>query len=183
LSRHYVLPNHQRVIFSDTVGFLHALPHGLVEAFHATLEEVLESDLLVLVLDISHPKFLDFYQSVMRVLKEIGAEEKKIVIALNKIDKIDSQSDLEKLSRSFTDPVFVSAKSGYNIDLLVEKISDVLAERSAEIEVHIPLSRMDIVNLIHEQGQVHAVDYGDKEVKIWATVPNYLASRLSNFLK
>ncbi len=183
LSRHYVLPNHQRVIFSDTVGFLHALPHGLVEAFHATLEEVLESDLLVLVLDISNPKFFDFYQSVMSVLKDIGAEEKKIVVALNKIDQIDSQSDLEKLSRSFNDPVLISAKNVFNIDLLVEKISDVLGESLSEIEAHIPLSRMDIVNLIHEQGQVHAVDYGPEEVKIWATVPHYLASRISIFLK
>ena len=91
LSRQAVLPNHLKVVFSDTVGFMHALPHGLIEAFKATLEEVQEADLLLHVLDISHPDYRKFYDAVNAVLDELKVLDKPMIMVLNKIDKLEDR--------------------------------------------------------------------------------------------
>ena len=92
LSRQAVLPNHLKDVFSDTVGFMHALPHGLIEAFKATLEEVQEADLLLHVLDISHPDYRKFYDAVRAVLDQLKVLDKPMIMVLNKIDKLETGS-------------------------------------------------------------------------------------------
>jgi len=178
LSRQYVLPNHQKVVFSDTVGFLHALPHGLVEAFHATLEEVVEAELLLHVVDVSHPRFRNLFESVLNVLEEISAKEKTIITVFNKIDKIEDREELASLIAGFENSVFISAKTGENIDLLMEKVIQLLVPTLVEIDVEIPLTRMDLVNLIHKEGEVHSIEYLENSVHISATVPPRLASKV-----
>ena len=99
LSRQALLPNNRKVIFSDTVGFMHALPHGLIEAFKATLEEVQEADLLLHVLDISHSDHRKFYDAVNAVLDELNVLDKPTIMALNKIDKLEDRERLEEFKR------------------------------------------------------------------------------------
>ena len=177
LSRQLFLGNQQKVILSDTVGFMHELPHKLIEAFKATLEEVVEADLLLHIVDVSHLKFRDYYDSVLNVLEEIGAQDKPVITVFNKIDKVDDRKELEVLIDSFENVVFISAKTNENLSHLNEKLEEFLRPSLVEIHVDIPINRMDLVNLIHKEGHVHSVEYLSDVVRIWATVPPKIAGK------
>ncbi len=157
---------------------MHELPHDLIESFKATLEEVCEADLLVHVVDVSSPRFRDFHESVLNVLKEIDAINKPMITVFNKIDNTEHYKELDNLIDSFENSVFISAKTGENIRGLIHKIEEVLVPSCVEINEDIPLSRMDLVNLIHEKGQVHDIKYGAEAVHICATVPSKIVNQL-----
>lgn len=125
LTRSFRLPSGVEILLTDTVGFIVQLPHSLVEAFHATLEEVTESDALIHVLDVSHPLFEQNYTSVCQVLEELKAQEKPTVLALNKIDLLN-ENQRQSISRRFPDGVFVSARSKTNLNVLSSKLLKVL---------------------------------------------------------
>lgn len=177
LSRQHVLPNHQKVIFSDTVGFMHHLPHKLIEAFKATLEEVIEADLLLHVVDVSHPKFRDYHDSVIEVLTELGAQNKKAITVFNKIDNVEQRDGLKDLADSFENTVFISAKTKENLDALLEKVQELIAGAFVEICVDIPLNRMDLVNLIHKEGTMHKIEYLSDRIRLSASIPPKTASK------
>lgn len=181
LSRQYILSNHQKVVFLDTVGFMHQLPHGLIEAFKATLEEVTESDLLLHVIDVGHPKFRDYYESVLAVLKEIKADQKPMITIFNKIDKLESQEILKDLTTHFESAVYLSAKTGEHVDLLIHEIEKQLSGSFVEIDVHIPIARMDLVNMLHKEGQVHTIEYLADKVHITAMVSAAIARKFNKF--
>lgn len=175
LARQYILPNHQKIVLSDTVGFMHDLPHHLIEAFKATLEEVAEAELLLLVLDISHPNYQNRYQSVLQVLSEIGAAQKPMITVLNKIDCLENKTLLEDIACKFEKPVLISAKTGENVQLLTEFISDELSAVMVNIDVLLPIARMDLVNIAHREGQVYSVDYQNESIHLKAAMPNKFA--------
>lgn len=178
LSRQYVLPNQQKVIFSDTVGFMHHLPHKLIEAFKATLEEVSEADLLLHVVDVSHPKFRDYHESVLEVLKELEAEKKPVITVFNKIDKVVDREELKNLTDSFEYAVFMSAKTGEGLDMLAERIQYLIGESLVEVSADLPLNRMDLVNLIHQHGHMRSIEYLSDRIHVCATVPPRVADKL-----
>lgn len=178
LSRQFTLPNHQRVVFSDTVGFMHDLPHGIIEAFKATLEEVNQADLLLHVLDVSNPKFPNLHDAVIDVLTEIGAHEKPIITVLNKIDKLDNKNHLQELQHNFPNAVCISALTGENLAELIEKVAQTLTLTVTAIDVKLPLNRMDLVNLIHKDGTVHRIEYLPDGIHIQATVSAKTASKI-----
>lgn len=178
LSRTLKLPQGQEIVISDTVGFLHNLPHHLIEAFKATLEEVIEADLLLLVLDISNPLFLKHHHSVLAVLKELKVEEKPIITALNKIDLLDEQVLANLAKDIFVNPVFVSAHSGKNVDELLKKIQEHFASRALVTEVFIPLSRMEILDLLYQKGSVSQSQYTPEGVMVTVSLPKILFYQL-----
>ena len=171
IARTYSLPNNLKVLFNDTVGFLHNLPHFLIESFKATLEEVKEADLLIHVLDASNPKIDEYNDAVYAVLKELEAEKKTIITVLNKIDLMDNAQYLKRLEKKFNNTVSVSALKGNGIELIIDKISGLLSELVTEIKLEIPNNRMDLVNLIYENGKVHKREDKAETVYIEATVP------------
>jgi GTP-binding protein HflX len=177
LSRQLVLPNHQKVVLSDTVGFMHDLPHHLIEAFHATLEVVQEADLLLHVMDVSHPHFRHLKESVDNVLKELRAFEKPAILVINKIDKLADRDLLNGLERNFDNMVYISAKTGENISDLLKKMEEMLSSQIVEIDVEVPITRMDLVNLAHEEGEVFSVKYYAQTINIRAAVPQYIAGK------
>ncbi len=181
LSRQLVLPNHQKIILSDTVGFLHELPHHLIESFKATLEETASADLLVHVLDVSHPKFRNLYDSVMAVLRELDAHDKPMITVLNKIDQLSDRSVVSQIKQSFKNPVAISALSAENISGLLAEIEFQLASLMETIEVALPLDRMDLVNLAHKEGHVHAIAYDADAVRLSASLPKKFAGLLQKF--
>lgn len=124
--RRLKMPNGSETLFVDTVGFLNDLPHHLVEAFKATLEELTESDLLLHVIDASHPKAKEQSDAVYRVLEELGAKEKPILTALNKIDKVSDEAVVSKLKSHFPDSVSISALKRTGLDELVSRIASLL---------------------------------------------------------
>ncbi len=144
------LPSGKTVILSDTVGFISQLPTSLVAAFRATLEEVLEADLLLHVRDISHPESMAQSDDVMNVLNELGITEPKMIEALNKVDAIEMGSDIPKGRNR----VAISALTGENTDALLKKIDQVLSENEVERKFIVPMSNGATVSWLYDHGEV-----------------------------
>lgn len=178
LSKNLKLANGEDVIISDTVGFLHNLPHHLIEAFKATLEELAEADLLIHVLDASHARVHEFNKSVNSVLKELGLEEKPVIIALNKIDLIGDPLWLFKLKEDFCNSIPISAKLNQNIDALLNRIQENFQDKMMSMEIIIPHSRMDLVDLFYRKGQVKEIKYKQKGIRISLNLPKIVAYKI-----
>ncbi|MCM8796369.1 MAG: GTPase HflX [Candidatus Omnitrophica bacterium] len=172
------LPGGENIIISDTVGFLHNLPHHLIEAFKATLEEVREAELLIHVLDAAHPRVYEHARAVYVVLKELDADKKNIVTALNKIDLISDKLWLHKLSTDFPGATLISAKLKTNLNILLEKIQVYFSGQMVEKEILIPHSRMHLVNLFYRQGGVTEIKYLQTGIKIKVNLPRILYNKL-----
>jgi GTPase len=171
VARNYVLPNNLRILFHDTVGFLYKLPHNLIESFKATLEEVGNADLIIEVLDASNPKVHDLDDAVYTVLKELKAEDKPVINALNKTDLVDNVNDLKRLRKTFNNSVPISALTGDGLDMLIEEISVVLSNFLMNVKIDIPNTRMDKLNLIYEHGTVYKREDRRNSVYVEALIP------------
>jgi GTP-binding protein HflX len=178
LCRTLKLNNGQKIVFTDTVGFLHNLPHKLIEAFKATLEETQEADLILHVLDVSSPLVYVHYKVVMEVLKELNIENKPIITALNKIDLLEDKEILNRYIKEFSNPIPISAKLKWNLEVLLKKIEEFFKPNFLHIKTKLPLNRMDLVNLFYEQGKVEKILFSDKEIKIEANLPYALVDKL-----
>ncbi|MFH1198912.1 MAG: GTPase HflX [Candidatus Omnitrophota bacterium] len=172
------LPNGENIVLSDTVGFLHNLPHGLIEAFKATLEEVTEADLLVHVLDAAHPRVLEHKEAVLEVLKELKAQDKPMVTALNKVDLVEDAMWLERLKEDMENPVVISAKFNKNLEALLETVQKNFVSRMISAEIMLKHSRMDLVDLFYREGKVEKIDYLQEGIKIKLYIPRLLYERL-----
>ncbi len=173
-SRKYVLDNNQKILFVDTVGFIHKLPHNLIEAFKATLEEVKEADLLLHVLDISNPKAKEHRDAVYEVLKELDAHKKPIVTALNKVDLVEDSFVTNKFQRVIGDSVAVSAKNGTALKELIGLIARRIPVLTKKIEILIPYAKMSLLSQIYEQGEVLIREDTDKGIFVKAVIPHHL---------
>jgi len=178
LSKRMTLPNHQLVVFSDTVGFLYKLPHHLIEAFKATLEEVMEADLLLHVLDVSNPNMYRLKDAVYNVLKELEVDDKPAITVLNKIDKLNDREWLMRFKNDFPDSVAVSALQQENLSELISLITSRFSQLITELVIDLPLDRMDLVNLIHREGEVKSIEYTSKAIHIRALVNSITADKI-----
>jgi len=179
LSKSLQLPNGQSIIISDTVGFLHELPHHLIEAFKATLEEVADADLLIHVLDISDQRIHQHNQAVQSVLDELGLKEKPMLVALNKIDLVTERSWLQIHKNEFDNSVVISAKTGENINGLVEQIQEYFSGLMLSLKIIIPHSRMELVDFFYRRAKVDKVDYSQKGVSISLRISKELFSKIN----
>ena len=164
----------------DTVGFVRHLPHQLVEAFKSTLEEVSEADVIVHVVDGSHPDPREQIRSVREVIKDIGASEIIEIIALNKSD-IAPQETLMQLLREEPNSFAISTRTGFGISNLIAAIETSLPHPSIEIEAIIPFNRGDLVSAIHERGEVISETYLPEGTSIKAKVDGALARKIEGF--
>lgn len=169
--RKFILPNRQKVLFVDTVGFLVRLPHHLIEAFKATLEEVVDADLLLHVVDISHPKAREQAGAVYKVLEEIGAVDKKIITVLNKIDRIAERSAIERAMVYFDGAIPISALRREGFDGLTARILYYTKDLMATVRIKIPSTDVGSLSLIYENGLVNKREYLGADVYIEAEVP------------
>jgi GTP-binding protein HflX len=165
------MPNRQKVLFIDTVGFLDHLPHHLIEAFKATLEEVVEADILLHLVDASHPKAIQQANAVYRVLEEIGARDKVIITALNKIDKIKDKIVIERMRGHFDNALAISALTKEGFEGLIATISSHISSLITTIRLDIPQADTKTLNLIYENGLVLKKEYEGDIVHIEAEVP------------
>lgn len=176
--RKFTMPNNQKVLFVDTVGFIKELPHHLVEAFKATLEEVVEADLILHLVDASHPKVLEQAAAVYEVLGQIGASGKPVIIALNKIDKVPQPEEIERVMGCFTDAIAISALKREGFDPLVERILGHMKGSTAVIMVTIPAADGKTLSLIRENGFIMHQEYEGDSLRIEAEVPLRLKEHL-----
>lgn len=159
------------VIISDTVGFLHRLPHHLIESFKTTLEEVVSADLLFHVMDMSSPLMSEQAESVQNVLKELGASEKRIIPVLNKADLLDSELEKKRISRAFSESVTISALTGEGIEEIISLITRMLQSEMENMELTLPHSDFKLIELIRKAGRVKEEKFTDKGVRITARLP------------
>ena len=169
--RKFTMPNNQKVLFVDTVGFIKELPHHLVEAFKATLEEVVEADVLLHLVDASHSKALEQAEAVYSVLKEIGASNKPTITALNKIDKVAASEAIDRLKGHFNDAIALSALKKQGFDALVARILNHMKGSTVIINIKIPAGDAKTLNLIHENGFIRTQEYKGQWLHIEAEVP------------
>lgn len=180
LSKSLQLPGGQNIILSDTVGFLHELPHHLIEAFKATLEEVREADLLVHVLDVDDHRLYQHNQAVQSVLEELGCQDKPVIAALNKIDLVEDRSWLELLKKEFAPGVLISAKSGENLDALISGIEGHFLGSMLNLKIFIPHTRMELVDFFYRQAKVNKIDYLQEGIRISLSISRQLYSSLGS---
>jgi GTP-binding protein HflX len=177
-ARRFILPNNQKVVFVDTVGFLHNLPHHLIEAFKATLEEVVEADLLVHVLDASSPIAGELNQAVYEVLEELGIHDKPIVTLLNKIDKVPDKGLVDRLKKEFDNSIAVSALHKENLEELVRRISMILFASLVYVKASVPQSEAKLLNQVYREASIIKREFKGDYVYLEADMP----ARLKNLL-
>jgi GTPase len=180
-TRRVELPGGHVALFSDTVGFIQKLPTQLVAAFRATLEEINEADLLVHVVDITHPNAMAQWQSVQETLQDIGAANIPVVTALNKIDRLPDPLAARQSLAEFSESVAISAVTREGLSDLVTAIESQLFETYTPITVRLPYSEGSLISLFHEQGQVVRIEHGRGGVLINGQIPVRLLTRFQPF--
>ena len=165
------LPDNQHVLLSDTVGFLKKLPHHLVAAFKATLEEVAEADLLLHIVDVAHPEAESQIDAVDEVLKELGALERPTLMVFNKIDLLEEEGHIQLFQSKYPDSLAISAQNGAGLEALKE----LLAERfsAQDVDVSLALSYQDgkALDYLYKHGEVFDTDYQGESIKVKAKLP------------
>src|SRR5450432_4068609 len=181
-TRSLVLPNKQRVLLTDTVGFLRKLPHTLIESFKATLEEVSQADLLIHVVDLSHPRLDEHMAAVDAVIKEIGAYGKQMLVIFNKIDALPDRDLVRIYREEFPGSVAISARTGEGVDELLPALQNVLGSWRLRCRYRLPQSESALLAEVHRVGHVLELRYEGEFVELVAHVPPQLEQRLSPFL-
>lgn len=180
-TRRYQLPNGQLVLISDTVGFIRKLPHKLVEAFKATLEEAVLSNFLLHVLDASSPDVDEHFKTTKEVLAELGADQKTTITVFNKVDLIPDEEQRQSLLLRYPDAIFVSALENKGFDLINEKIKEILADLVHAMELCIPHDNYKLVHQLHEAGGVEKEEFKDDGIYVSALVPDRLLAQCQKF--
>jgi GTP-binding protein HflX len=170
-TRRLRLPTNQNVLLSDTVGFIRKLPHGLVEAFKATLEEVVNADLLLHVVDLSHPQVEEQILAVNTVLGEIGCGTKPTLMVFNKLDRFSTRDRLDAFLDRFPGGVGVSAKTGAGFDELLGHLGSQLRPIRAFVELKIPQAQAAVIARLHAVGQIVESKFSGKSARFKVRIP------------
>jgi GTP-binding protein HflX len=200
-TRRVELPGGNAALFTDTVGFIHKLPTQLVAAFRATLEEINEADLLLHVVDITHPNVQEQSATVERVLRDLGAHDKPVITALNKMDLLADEGEsrggggeeetdegsslLDRVSetmRDYPNCVAISAAESLGLDSLLGRVQALLEEELVSVVVLLPYSSDGLIGLIHQRGVIEREEYGESGVLVEAKVPQSLAQHFERYL-
>ena len=169
-TRHLVLPEKQEILLTDTVGFIQKLPHTLVTAFWATLEEVQEADLLLHVVDCSNENYEQQIEAVIEVLKELKAEDKPTLFVFNKADRIASPHLREQMMHD-REAICISAATGENLDELQQRIEGFFQESQVSLTLLVPFSDGGIITQLHALNAVRETDYVAEGTKLIVSLP------------
>lgn len=176
-TRRVKLPDGGTTLFTDTVGFIQKLPAQLVTAFHATLEEISEADLLVHVMDATHPHMMRQAKAVEETLDKLRATHKPMISALNKIDLLPSSNAMPSAVSQFPNPVAISALTGEGLAQLLTRVEEMLEAQMAQIDVLIPYDRGELVDLFHRRGLIQNEEHTEEGTAIAGLIPRKLVGR------
>jgi GTP-binding protein HflX len=182
-TRRVELPAGHTALFTDTVGFIQKLPTLLVAAFRATLEEINEADLLLHVVDVTHPNALEQWQSVQETLVDIGAQDIPMVTALNKIDRLASPETISASLSNRTPTIAISALTGQGAENLLRLIEGQLFENYTQVTVHVPYREGYLVSMFHEQGKVESTHPAETYITIKGMLPTRMLYHFKDFMK
>jgi GTPase len=191
-TRRVTLPSGKEALFTDTVGFIQKLPTELVAAFRATLEEVQEADLLLLVVDVTDSNLLAKVIAVEEVLHQLAADDKPIVLALNKVDLVDPElelrsagnrfftpsNDLTELRAKYLQVLSVSAQQSVGLAELLAAVEGVLVNQMVELEVVLPYASGDLLNLWHTQGVIESQSFREDGTHVRGRLPSWLVDQV-----
>lgn len=174
------------VVLSDTIGFIRKLPTHLISSFYATLKEVMEADLLLHIIDISHPKLYEYIDSVFYVLKGINADKKDMVMVFNKIDLLPKYQYLflrKKLRIDFANSIFISAKNEINLEKIKDKIAVYVNEQKKEIRLCIPQKNQSLVSFLHSNTEILDKEYYQTNVYLHLRIHKKLLHKIEHILE
>ncbi|MBI5944264.1 MAG: GTPase HflX [Chloroflexi bacterium] len=180
-TRRVQLPGDDLALITDTVGFIQKLPTSLIAAFHATLEEIAEADLLLHVVDISHPNALNQFQAVQETLEEIDAGHIPMITALNKADLLRNPENARETLKAFPKSVSISARTGIGIPDLLHLMREELFESFSPIHVRLPYKQGALISLFHELGQVERVEHERGGVVMQGRIPGRLLAQYASW--
>jgi GTP-binding protein HflX len=180
-TRQLVLRGNQKLLVTDTVGFIRRLPHALVEAFKATLEEVIVADFLIHVLDVTNPNVEHHHATTLSVLGELGAADKTIVTVFNKIDAANPAM-LQRARHLAPHALFVSAHTRDGLDTLEARCLELIAEAHGATELFVPHSRYDVIARLYATGHVQSEEPGDDGVLLIGRFPATQAAFFAPFV-
>ena len=182
-TRRLRLPTNQNVYLTDTVGFIRKLPHGLVEAFQATLEEVAQADLLLHVVDAGQPQAAEQIAAVNTVLAEIGAAGKPTIMIFNKIDKLEGTNGLlGKFLNQYPNSVGISARTGEGLPALVHELGTQLRPSRELLDLKVPHGASAVIARLHEVAQVLERDYDGKLARFKASIPPHYRAEFAPYI-
>lgn len=180
-TRRVVLPDGWALLLTDTVGFIRNLPHDLIAAFRATLEEVNETDFLIHVVDASHPQRDIQRAAVAETLDELGAGGKPLITVFNKSDLARDHYALREAVAATPNSCYVSARTADGLNHLMDRVVDTVRSLLVHVEILVPYTRSDLVSQCYEYGRVLHADYGSEGIRVRADVTRDLAGRLAPF--
>ncbi|MEW6718648.1 MAG: GTPase HflX [Chloroflexota bacterium] len=182
VTRRVELPGGETVLFTDTVGFIQKLPTTLVAAFRATLEEIAEADLLLHLVDITHPNAQAQARAVFQTLEEIQADHVPCLTVLNKIDKLSNSQEARRTLENFPNAVAISALTGEGVEDMLQMVSEKLYATYTQVTARLPYSEGGLISLFHELGQVEVIEHNQDGVIIAGKLPGRLLSRFSSYI-
>jgi GTP-binding protein HflX len=180
-TRRVTLPGGREILFTDTVGFIQKLPTHLVAAFRATLEEIAEAELILHIVDITHPNALEQAAAVEATLRHIGATESPVLVALNKIDRLADPGEISELVAEFPNSLAISARTGQGIEALLARIESVLDARMVSVCVRLPYRQGELVAMIHQHGHVEREEHGPEGTLIEGRIPHRLLAAVQPY--
>ncbi len=169
------------VLISDTVGFIRKLPHGLIESFKSTLDEVRESDILLHVVDASSTVIQDYIDVVEDTLEDMEVEDKKMLMVFNKVDKVEPRR-ITELKAAWPEAVFISAERGIGLQELKGRVKDLIEEDFVKRTMKIPAAKYEGVAFIHRVANIHSEEYVNSSVKLTFSIAKEDLMRLKNLL-
>jgi GTPase len=182
-TRKFLLPNRQEILLIDTVGFIRKIPHTLVAAFKSTLEEAVHTDILLHLIDVSHPQAIEQAEATLEVLKELGAADHPIITVLNKIDACQDPMILTKLRLKFPKTVQISALHRTGLDELSDVMIEELSRLRKTFKLRIPQSQYALVAELMKEGRVIFSDYEENDVLLKIEIPAKLEYKVTPFLE
>ena len=180
--RNFELPGGKSAIISDTVGFIRDLPHGLIASFRATLEEINQADIIIHLVDGSSDDIDKKMNTVKNVLADITEEEKEQILVFNKIDLLNAEKE-QFLRSCYPDAIFISAKTGKNINDLLEKIQEIVYRDFKTIAGVIGYEDANLIEKLHNNGEVEKEEYIQEGIYIKAYAPKSLAEKINKKIK
>jgi GTP-binding protein HflX len=169
------------VLLTDTVGFIRNLPHQLIAAFHASLEEVAEAHFLLHVVDASSPGMVEQHAAVLKVLGELGVADAERIMVFNKADLVQDREALESMARRYDPAVIIAARTGEGLDDLRAAIAALARRQMIEVEALLPYDRGDLLALAYDHGEVERADNREDGVLLVARLPAEIAAKLQKF--
>ena len=164
-TRNITLANGQQALITDTVGFIQKLPHQLIAAFRATLEEVIQADILLHVVDVSHPQYQEQSHAVFQVLHELNVDIKQLITIFNKVDKIEDPNSVSALLKT-ENSVMISALHGHGIEGLLLLIENTIKQKTIEMHLLIPYDESNVIAKLYDISNVHSTEYREDGIYV-----------------